>query len=367
MSAEPQLFMWSVDFATEIPVVDEQHQNLIEMINTVVKLSLETGTIPPGAISRLRADLGDYVVYHFGTEESMMAELRLDGRHLRAHRSAHEGFTRYIRDFFGRDESPDRQRLRDFSDYLIRWLAYHILNLDKSFAGQIRAIQAGLSPREAYDHEMAAREANTEPLLKALQGLFYIIAEKNRQLELANEELEAKVRARTRELETANQKLSLLAVEDELTRLPNRRYAMATLEQLSREWARYKTPFSVIMIDADRFKAVNDDYGHEYGDKVLRWIASFLTANTRRSDMVTRLGGDEFLVICPRSDVAEAEKLIAALKEKARAVNERESLPYWRVSLSMGTAGPTGRVRSVKTILAKADEAMYGDKARNRG
>ena len=76
-------------------------------------------------------------------------------------------------------------------------------------------------------------------------------------------------------------------MEDELTGLPNRRYAMAMLERQLLEWSRYEKPFSVLLIDADRFKGVNDTYGHEFGDKVLLWIANFLRDNTRKSDMVS--------------------------------------------------------------------------------
>lgn len=362
MESDAQLFIWSTDFTTDIGIVDEQHQKLIDMINTAVKLSLETGPVRLDTVTALQANLGEYVVYHFGTEQTMMESFGVDMRHQKTHRIAHENFTNYVRSFFLRNARPERPELRAFAEYLIRWLAYHILNLDKTFARQIRSIQDGASPEQAYEKERIVQETTAEPLLKALQGLFFIVAEKNLQLEKANAELETKVRERTGDLETANRKLALLAVEDELTKLPNRRYALGTLDRLSKEFERYQRPFGVIMLDADRFKAVNDQYGHEYGDKVIRWIADFLVANTRKTDVVARLGGDEFLVICPQTEIRETRILAESLRRKAAAFNEKSPLPWWNVSFSLGVAGPNGAVKSIKTILARADKAMYKDK-----
>lgn len=120
------------------------------------------------------------------------------------------------------------------------------------------------------------------------------------------------------------------------------------------------------MLDANRFKAVNDDYGHEFGDRVIRWIADFLTANTRKTDVISRLGGDEFLIICPQTEIGEARILAESLRAKAAVVNAETPLPWWNVSFSFGAAGPNGSVKCIKTILARADKAMYEDKMNGR-
>lgn len=235
MESDAQLFIWSTDFATDIGIIDEQHQKLIDMINMAVKLSLETGAVCLDTVAALKVNLEEYVGYHFGTEEIMMESFGVDMRHQKTHRIAHENFTNHVRAFFLRNARPERPELRAFAEYLIRWLAYHILNLDKTFARQIRSIQTDMEPEQAYEQERIIQETTSEPLLKALQGLFFIVAEKNLQLEKANAELETKVHERTSQLEIANRKLTLLAVENELTKLPNRRYALGTLDRLSRE------------------------------------------------------------------------------------------------------------------------------------
>ena len=87
-------------------------------------------------------------------------------------------------------------------------------------------------------------------------------------------------------------------MQDELTGLFNRRYAINAIDQLIGNWKRYGATFSVLFIDVDKFKSVNDNYVHEYGDRVLKWVANFFKNNIRETDIACRLGGDEFLIIC---------------------------------------------------------------------
>ena len=91
----------------------------------------------------------------------------------------------------------------------------------------------------------------------------------------------------------ANEKLEKISVIDELTKLNNRRFFMSELEKKIYNWQRYQEPFSLIYLDADKFKSVNDNYGHDIGDYVLKWISNFLQHNIRKTDIACRLGGDE--------------------------------------------------------------------------
>ncbi len=362
-----ELFIWNTSFDTGLSTIDRQHHRLVEMINDAVRLSFEGAEMKQAAVLALRKSLGEYVKRHFSTEERIMERYAVDKRHRDFHEAEHRGFTAKEGTLFFDAERMDSETLGGIAEYLIRWLAYHILNTDKVLARQILLIRGGAAPEAAFDEQTFSEDEQTEPLLKALRTLFYMVSEKNAELERINRELEDKVRARAEELEKANRKLSQQAMEDELTGLPNRRYAMAMLERQLLEWSRYEKPFSVLLIDADRFKGVNDTYGHEFGDKVLLWIANFLRDNTRKSDMVCRIGGDEFLVICPHTARSEANLLGRQLSAKAKAVNEREPLEYWKVSLSIGTASPAARSKSIKGLLTKADESMYAAKQAGGG
>ena len=115
--------------------------------------------------------------------------------------------------------------------FLIYWLAYHILGSDQSMARQIRAIRAGHTPADAYLTEERMKEGAVEPLLRALNGLFRQVSERNRELLQLNQTLEARVEERTRELAAANEQLEIIALTDVLTGLPNRRHAMRCLDQ----------------------------------------------------------------------------------------------------------------------------------------
>jgi len=154
---------------------------------------------------------------------------------------------------------------------------------------------------------------------------------------------------------------------DVLTDLPNRRYAMQSLEDHFQAWNRYKNIFSIISIDADKFKEVNDTFGHEYGDKVIKWIAYFLISNLRSSDIICRLGGDEFLVICPNSDIKGVKNAGESLIQKYNLINKTSPLEYWRISLSIGATEISEEIDSIDALLQKADKAMYSAKKSGRG
>ena len=120
--------------------------------------------------------------------------------------------------------SPDRPAAtKHLLDFLTHWLAYHILGADQNMARQIKAIESGVDTQKAYEIEERDNSYATEPLLKALDGLFQQVSERNRELIKLNQSLEARVLERTRLLEKANQNLNVLARTDPLTSISNRR------------------------------------------------------------------------------------------------------------------------------------------------
>lgn len=188
-------------------------------------------------------------------------------------------------------------------------------------------------------------------------------------------ELERNLARRTREvfrsnaeMELANRKLNRMATTDELTGCPNRRAAMTALDRQWKFASERGEPMACIMLDIDHFKAFNDEHGHDLGDLVLKQTATALMDQTRAREPAYRVGGEEFLVLCPRSDaagaVSAAERLRAAIEA---TVIEHSNGPF-HVTISLGVAERTPDMEKPDDLLKRADEALYEAKrgGRNR-
>jgi diguanylate cyclase (GGDEF)-like protein len=161
-----------------------------------------------------------------------------------------------------------------------------------------------------------------------------------------------------------------LATTDYLTGLPNRREVERLLEMEFERAARYGRPLSLLMVDADSLKAVNDGFGHPVGDEVLCALGRVLSRETRSSDRAGRMGGDEFLVILPETASADAERLAERLVQSFRAELLRSEalrqLPSDLLGLSIGVASRTSGQLAPKDLVALADAALYEAKRRGK-
>ena len=166
------------------------------------------------------------------------------------------------------------------------------------------------------------------------------------------------------ELEKKSGELERLAVTDSLTGLNNRRYIQQILEKERVRHLRYQRPFSVILSDLDHFKEVNDRYGHQTGDIVLIRFAGLLKSVARESDVPGRWGGEEFLVICPESDLIGASTLAENLR---KSFSELDFPTAGQRTASFGVACFRDD-ESVESLLHRADTALYAakEKGRNR-
>lgn len=358
------LFTWSESFLTRVPSVDEQHRRLVDMINDLGELVLGARDLDVGRVAAVQDQLLDYVRVHFADEEALMERVGLDPRYAEPHRAEHRAFAVEIAEMVEAGWGRVPERARALTDYLVHWLAYHILDVDQSMARQVRAVEAGASPRAAFEGQSQATYAGTDPLLAALSGLFHAVSQRNRELRALNRELDQRVALRTGELAEANRRLHALATQDDLTGLPNRRFAMLTLARLWAERARYGGPLSVLLLDADRFKEVNDRFGHAQGDVVLRALAERIQGAARASDVACRLGGDEFLVVCPRSGRADAAAVAARILEARRPLPAPDGSPCWDGAVSIGVAEAGASTARVEELLAAADRALYAAKGR---
>ncbi len=155
-----------------------------------------------------------------------------------------------------------------------------------------------------------------------------------------------------------------LAMRDPLTGLYNRYYFEDRLDGEFERARRYKRPFSILMIDLDDFKKINDNYGHDAGDDVLRKIGEVLRTKTRRSDTQVRYGGEEFVLIIPESSLRGAIQVGNKLCREIRKLVFSTPTSPFAVTISTGVASSSAKPYSHwKEILKDADRALYKAKA----
>ena len=355
-------FHWNSCFVTGLSAVDKQHHHLVDLINRFGSVLAEDD-LQLEDVECLFAELADYAVYHFREEETLMAEAKMDARHVDKHIRVHKRFLSDVTSIYG---GISRQNLEEAAEslleFLMHWLAYHILGKDQDMGRQLKAIYSGVSPAEAYDTLEQERERSTAPLLNALDGLFEQVSRRNRELRRLNEELEDIVESRTKELSRANLKLETLALTDTLTGLPNRRYALQCLSTLWDDALANDRPLVCMMVDADHFKEVNDDYGHDAGDRVLRELAATLKDALRNGDTVCRLGGDEFLVICPNTNKESGMSLAESIRISVSKLRSPTGGKPWLGSVSIGVASRSPKMKNFEALIKMADLGVYAAK-----
>ncbi|AGX87882.1 diguanylate cyclase [Candidatus Symbiobacter mobilis] len=165
-----------------------------------------------------------------------------------------------------------------------------------------------------------------------------------------------------RKLQAINREFERLSITDRLTGLYNRLRLDTVLEAEVQRSSRFGQPFSVILLDIDHFKAVNDEYGHHTGDDVLIEVARILQTHTRETDVVGRWGGEEFLVVCPHTHREGARTLAENLRSK---MQERDIPTVGHKTASFGVAAYEAKDHA-KDVVARADTALYEAKRNGR-
>ncbi|MBV2121792.1 MAG: sensor domain-containing diguanylate cyclase [Candidatus Thiodiazotropha sp. (ex Ctena orbiculata)] len=169
-------------------------------------------------------------------------------------------------------------------------------------------------------------------------------------------------------IDRQQRKLGELAITDELTGLYNRRHIMATFESERRRAQRYETPLSLLMIDIDHFKMINDEYGHAAGDAALRGIAEAMTMTVRDEAILARYGGEEFIVVLPMTSESQATIIAERIRRSIGETTIRWKSKKIRMTVSIGVAAYRSNVahHSDSITISEADEALYEAKKAGR-
>jgi len=185
-----------------------------------------------------------------------------------------------------------------------------------------------------------------------------------------NNTLEIKVKNRTKELENSKNKLKEMALRDPLTNLYNRRYFEHTIEKLISLAIRRKEKLCLLMLDIDKFKNINDTYGHDIGDEVLKKLADNLLELLRNSDVITRIGGEEFAIVFPNTPIEagyQTADKIRKVIENLKIEVKKDILINFTVSIGI-TLFDENKDKDVHSLLKRADIALYEakDSGRNK-
>lgn len=209
-----------------------------------------------------------------------------------------------------------------------------------------------------------SHSAEINHLSTAIHSMATSLLARERDLATLNNSLEMLVSQRTSALEAANRELHRLATQDALTGVSNRRNFDSVASDRLALSRRTGQPLSLILIDADRFKSVNDTYGHQTGDAVLQRLAALFQSAVRDTDIVARYGGEEFVILLPDTDLDTGALTVA---EKIRQTVENATFPdVGTMTVSLGVASPRAEDSSIDAAVSRADAALYRAKHNGR-
>lgn len=236
-------------------------------------------------------------------------------------------------EFFTTKLHPD-----DYDKVMVN-MRNHLMNLSDAFESEYRIRKKNGDYIWYYDRgKVTKRDENGEAIV--VSGIVFDISE-NKAIE--------------KELIETNKRLEKLVINDDLTCAFNRRYMHEKLNNEIQRYNRTNTVFSIIMIDVDNFKYINDNYGHNLGDKVLKKMAEVINKRIRKTDVLSRLGGDEFMILLPDTKLSKAVILAEDILKQLNSagVDEIET-----IKASIGVS-EYDDCRTIDDTIKKVDDLMY--------
>lgn len=184
---------------------------------------------------------------------------------------------------------------------------------------------------------------------------------------IARVKVQLKIKRLQDDLKAQNRRFEELSNTDPLTQLANRRFLMNVLDKEFQRSERHAHPLSLIMVDIDHFKKINDTYGHQQGDLVLRTVAGVIRDLLREYDLAARFGGEEFALVLPETDRLQATQVAERVRIRVAAMRFDGVLAPLRMTISLGVGTSPGKgVKGVNDLIRIADDALYAAKREGR-
>lgn len=209
------------------------------------------------------------------------------------------------------------------------------------------------------------RHWGTQITKRPVLAILKQFAQMKQELTLAQLEIERRKRAE-KELRQSEDRLRTMAATDPLTGLFNRRYLWHTADREIQRARRYGTSLAMIMMDVDRFKQVNDNFGHDIGDQVLCELARISQANIRSFDSLARVGGEEFAFLLPESSLEDARKTAERLRKEVEGQAIKMGRREMFMTISLGVAALEPGMTQAEELYKAADQALYQAKQNGR-
>lgn len=215
---------------------------------------------------------------------------------------------------------------------------------------RIECVIVEMKIRDEYENELIQDKRNAERIIQRTDEAYANL-----------QQLLDEVECKRNELVVINEKLKAMAMTDTLTGLKNRRFFEQQLALFTDSNSTYQIVFSLLSIDIDHFKQVNDTFGHPIGDLVLKEATQLLLENGRPNDIIARVGGEEFIMLLPETD----EQNAITIAEQIRKNFEQNSWSYTPITVSLGVTMVKEKDSS-KTIIKRLDKALYESKNNGR-
>ncbi|MDW5416827.1 diguanylate cyclase [Iodobacter sp. CM08] len=283
--------------------------------------------------------------------------------------SRYLGCNRHFANDNGVDSSEDIKGRTDFDlmperAFALQAFAHSVISTGQSLLNQEGAITT-------HDGKLTHISLNHVPLLATdgsvigIVGAYEDITQRKNTFD-ALQDAKIKLETKLEEIEALQDKLLEAAIRDPLTGLYNRRYLTETLDIMLAQATRNDMQLRAVMIDIDHFKAVNDTHGHATGDEALKYLAQFLATQSRTSDIVCRLGGEEFLILMMGATAENAQIKVDKYREDFANLTISHQQKIINLTFSAGIATYPQHTENSKTLLEYSDLALYVSKHNGR-
>lgn len=359
-----EVFPWNQYFEIGIDTLDQQHQILASLVNKLAKeLVLNDGV----DIDSVIGSLVEYAQIHFEFEERIWEEHLPAFYHITSHKETHVQFIPSVLDAVEKCDGEDSSvKAEAIIHFIIQWLIHHILQADGFMASTIQNLDEGMSLELA---EQNADKKSQQATTFILSTIYTVYKQISSHAIATMTEIRKKEEVQ-RELVRINKKLEKIILVDPLTELYNRRHFNSVFEKKLSAAKRDKTTLSVLFIDLDYFKRVNDHYGHLVGDQVLVKVSQCLQRILKRpNDIIFRIGGEEFVTLTHNDD----ESGLLDIAEKVRASIEGLQIPNIGSDISSYVTASIGALHikpkstdTIDNIMNLADKRLYAAKSAGR-